>query len=360
MSFSIGIVGLPNVGKSTLFKALTKKQVDTSNYPFATIDPNVGVVAVPDERLTALAQLSRSEKVTPTVIEFYDIAGLVKNAHKGEGLGNQFLSHIGEVDAIAHVVRTFTDPNVTHVAGKAEPSDDIETINLELLMADLSVVHKRIEATEPKARTGEKAAKALLPILKKLADGFNQNTVAKSIPLTDEERALIKDLNLLTMKPLVYVLNIGEEQLKDIAQLKPPALIATEPWVAISAKLESELAELPPEEARAYLKELGLERSGLEQLILTCYRLLNLITFLTTGPEETRAWTARRGTTAPRAAGQIHTDFAKGFIKAEVINWKALLEAGSEIKAKERGLVRIEGKEYQIQDGDSVYFHTSA
>lgn len=360
MSFSIGIVGLPNVGKSTLFKALTKKQVDTSNYPFATIDPNVGVVAVPDERLAKLTAFSQSKKTVATVIEFYDIAGLVKGAHQGEGLGNKFLSHIGEVDAIAHVVRTFTDPNVIHVEGKTDPDSDVETINLELLMADHATVQKRMEATEGKLRSGDKQAKLVMPVLQKLLAGFNEHIPARKIELTDDERELIKDLNLLTIKPMIYVLNVAEDQLKDLANLKPPAAIATEPFVAISAKIESELAELSPAEAKEYLKELGLERSGLEELIQTCYRLLNLITFLTTGPEETRAWTVTAGATAPQAAGRIHTDFEKAFIKAEVINWQDLLDAGSEAKAKEKGLVRIEGKTYVMQDGDSVYFHTSA
>lgn len=360
MSFSVGIVGLPNVGKSTLFKALTKKQVDTSNYPFATIDPNVGVVAVPDDRLEKLTIFSESKKTVPTVIEFYDIAGLVKGAHKGEGLGNKFLSHIGEVDAIAHVVRTFTDANVIHVEGKTDPISDIETINLELLMADHATVQKRIEATEGKLRSGDKEAKMVMPVLQKLITSFNEHTPARKVSLTDDERELIKDLNLLTLKPMIYVLNVAEDQLKDIASVRPPEIIANEPYVVISAKIESELAELPPEEAKEYLKELGLERSGLEALIQTCYRLLNLITFLTTGPDETRAWTVTAGATAPQAAGRIHTDFEKGFIKAEVINWQDLLNAGSEPKAKEKGLIRIEGKEYVMEDGDTVFFHTNA
>ncbi|MFH0952336.1 MAG: redox-regulated ATPase YchF [Patescibacteria group bacterium] len=359
MSFSIGIVGLPNVGKSTLFHALTKKQVDTSNYPFCTIDPNVGVVAVPDERLEALAKISRSEKVTPTVIEFYDIAGLVRGAHKGEGLGNQFLSHIGEVDAIAHVVRTFEDPDVIHVVGKSEPEEDIDIINVELIMADLNIVQKRLETVEPKAKSGDKEMNKLLPVLNKLAQGFDQGKNARQLELSDDEKDLIKDLNLLTMKPSVYVLNVGENYLKDLSQAPVPDCIAGEPTVAISAKMEAELADLSTAEAENFLKELHLDQSGLERLVQTSYKLLNLITFLTTGPTETRAWTVKKGTLAPAAAGAIHTDFQTGFIKAEVINWQELVKAGSESNAKEKGLVRIEGKTYQIQDGDTVYFHTA-
>jgi len=348
MSFSIGIIGLPNVGKSTLFKALTKKQVDISNYPFCTISPNVGVVAVPDERLDKLASILKLEKVIPTTIEFVDIAGLVKNAHKGEGLGNQFLSHIREVKAIVQVVRDFQDANVAHVAGKIEPKSDIETVNLELIFADLATVDKRLKEVKPKANTGDKEAKELLPVLEKLKKALEEGRLANTIDFSEEERGLIKDLNLLTLKPVLYIYNIDESV--GSRDLTYPA------GVDISAKLESELADLSEKEAEEYRKEAGLTETGLDRLIKVSYQLLDLITFFTTQSNILQAWTVKKGAKAPEAAGVIHTDFAEGFIKAEVINWQDLVKLGGEHQAREKGLLRVEGKDYMVQDGDVIHF----
>lgn len=343
----IGIVGLPNVGKSTLFKALTKKEVVIENYPFATIDPNVGVVAVPDARLDALTALSKSEKTIPTSIEFVDIAGLVAGAHQGEGLGNQFLSHIREVDAIAEVVRDFIDPDIHHVNGTPDPERDQITIELELAMADAETLQKRISATEGKAKSGDKDASLQLAVYTKLYNAVREGMPARSVVLNEDEQYIAKLLNLLTSKPLIIVKNVSEA---DVAKRTKAGELA------ISAKIEAELAELDSEEAATYLKDLGLEQSGLDRLITECYSLLNLITYLTTGPKETRAWTVTAGSTAPIAAGKIHTDFIKGFIAAEVINWADLIEAGSEAKAREKGLLRLEGKTYIVQDGDVCNF----
>ena len=345
MSFSIGIVGLPNVGKSTLFKALTKKQVDAANYPFCTIDPNVGVVAVPDPRLEALGKVSNSEKIVPTTIEFIDIAGIVKGASKGEGLGNKFLANIREVDAIVQVVRQFSDSNVIHVAGKVDPDSDQETINLELIFADLATVEKRYDTNSKEVRAGKKEALELQPILERLKSGLEEGKLANKIIIDPEERLLVKDLCLLTMKPIIYVLNVDEDK-----------VFQETDFLTISAKIEAELAELPEEEAQAYLKELQLDSSGLDRLIKKAYDALDLITFITSGEMETKAWTIKRGTKAPQAAGVIHTDFEKGFIRAEVVNWKDLVEVGGEARAKERGLIRLEGKEYVMQDGDVCHF----
>lgn len=345
MSFSIGIVGLPNVGKSTLFKALTKKQVDAANYPFCTIDPNVGVVAVPDPRLEALGKVSNSEKIVPTTIEFIDIAGIVKGASKGEGLGNKFLANIREVDAIVQVVRQFSDSNVIHVAGKVDPDSDQETINLELIFADLATVEKRYDTNSKEVRAGKKEALELQPILERLKSGLEEGKLANEIVTDSEERFLVKDLCLLTMKPMIYVLNVDEDR-----------VFQETDFLTISAKIEAELAELPEEEAQTYLKELQLDSSGLDRLIKKAYDALDLITFITSGEMETKAWTIKRGTKAPQAAGVIHTDFEKGFIRAEVVNWSDLVEAGGEARAKEKGLIRLEGKEYVMQDGDVCHF----
>ncbi|MFC1663034.1 redox-regulated ATPase YchF [Patescibacteria group bacterium] len=359
MSFSIGIVGLPNVGKSTLFQALTKKQVDVSNYPFATIDPNVGVVAVPDQRLDKIAQITNSAKAMPTTIEFLDIAGLVKGAHKGEGLGNQFLSHIREVKAIAHVIRTFSDPDVVHVAGQSEPQNDIDTINIELLMADLKTVQNKLAEVVPKANSGEKEMQALLPVLEKVEAGFNQGQLTRQLGLSDDELLQINDLNLLTLKPTIYVLNVGEEYFKDLSKASVPDSIAGQPTVPISAKIEAELSELDEADAQEYLKDLHLEKTGLERLITTSYQALDLITFFSANPKEAHAWTVKRDTLIPEAAGVIHTDFQTGFIRADVINWQQLISAGSEQAAKEKGLIATEGKDYVVQDGDVIFIHAN-
>ena len=369
MSFSVGIIGLPNVGKSTLFKALTKQQIDTSNYPFCTIDPNVGIVEVPDERLNALARLSKSKKIIPTAIEFVDIAGLVKNAHKGEGLGNKFLSHIKEVDAICHVVRDFHVPDVTHVEGEVNPKSDIETINLELIMADLATVTNRIADTQGQAgpgrmtgKTNDKDAQKLLEIYTKIKNDLDKGE--SPTLLTDEEKEKTKDLNLLTQKPTLYVLNIDEKNINkkpttsNLAYLayRQAGRQAGQQSIPISAKIESELVDLPPDEQKLYLENLGLKQSGLATLITASYKLLNLITYLTTGPEETRAWTIRSGALAPEAGSKIHSDFEEKFIRAEIINWQDLVNAGTEIAAREKGLLRTEGKNYVVQDGDVIHF----
>ena len=343
----IGIVGLPNVGKSTLFKALTKKQVVIENYPFATIEPNVGVVAVPDERLILLAKVSHSEKIIPTSIEFLDIAGLVKNAHQGEGLGNQFLSHIREVNAIVEVVRDFKDDNVIHVEGAPDPKRDEDIIDIELAMADLETISRRLERVQGKAKSGDKTAAAEATFLEKIKSGLNQGRAVRDLELSREEKRELKSLNLLTSKPLLIVRNISEDQIKNAAD---------QDELAISAKIEAELADLEPAEAASYLQELGLPSSGLDRLIHKSYELLNLITFFTSGPKETRAWTIRRGTQAPEAAGVIHTDFEKGFIRAEIIHWDKLVEAGGETAVKEKGWMRLEGKEYVMRDGDVAHF----
>jgi len=345
MGFSVGIVGLPNVGKSTLFKALTKKQVDAANYPFCTIDPNVGVVAVPDERLDALAKVSNSAKIVPTTIEFVDIAGLVKNAHKGEGLGNQFLANIREVDAIVQVVRKFSDPNVVHVTGRVDPLSDRETINLELIFADLQTVEKRLAGLERDIKAGKKEAKELAELLIRVKKVLDNSQMASQALREEENLKLIKELSLLTAKPMIYVLNVDEDK-----------IFQETDFIAISAKVESELAELSDEEAKNYLKELKLDLSGLDKLIKKSYEILDLITYFTSGEIETKAWTIKKGTKAPQAAGVIHTDFEKGFIKAEVMNWQDLVKSGSEAAAKEKGLWRIEGKEYVVQDGDVMHF----
>jgi len=345
MSFSIGIVGLPNVGKSTLFKALTKKQVDAANYPFCTIDPNVGVVAVPDERLEALTKVSASAKTVYTTIEFVDIAGLVKGASKGEGLGNQFLANIRECDAIAQVVRQFSDPNVIHVDGKVDPESDKETINLELIYADLKTLQQRIGKNAKELHANSKEGKELQPILDKLKNGLDAGKMARDLMTDPKEIEAVRDLHLLTMKPMIYVLNVDEDKVYQDSD-----------YIAISAKIESELAELPPAEAKEYLQELKLESSGLDRLIKKAYEILDLVTFLTSGPTESRAWTIKKGTKAPQAAAVIHTDFEKAFIKAEVIDWQVFVEAGGEAKAREKGLIRTEGKEYVIKDGDVCHF----
>lgn len=366
MSFSIGIVGLPNVGKSTLFKALTKKQVNISNYPFCTVDPNVGVVAVPDKRLDKLAQVLKPTEVLPTTIEFVDIAGLVKGAHQGEGLGNQFLSHIREVDAICHVVRHFQDENVTHVTGKVDPASDIETINLELVMADFAIVDKRLEEIKARVKTGDKEAEKIMTILEKIKAKLETSEPAAKAELSEEEKQAIKDLNLLTLKPMLIVLNVNEKEINQgalaVAQLIS-AIDLKQPMIPLTAKIESELAELTKEERQEYIKELGLEKSGLDQLITASYKLLDLITFFTCQNNILQAWTVPQGTKAPQAAGRVHTDFEQGFIKAEITNWQDLVGVQNleplrspEHLAREKGLLRTEGKEYIVRDGDMCLF----
>ncbi len=349
MSFAIGIIGLPNVGKSTLFKALTKKQVDISNYPFTTIEPNIGVVSVPDQRLDQLAKLLKPEKVLPTHIEFIDIAGLVKNAHRGEGLGNQFLAQIREVKAKVHLVRVFADKNISHVTGDTHPEQDIAIVNLELIMADLATVTKRLEEVTPQANSGEKEALAQKPTLDKIKNHLNQYQLLNNLSLSDEEKESIKDLNLLTTKPTLYVLNVEEARRQQDFQLKLDYPIQA---ITLSAKLESELVDLSPRE----IKELGYQETGLDKLIKAAYQLLKLITFFTTQSNTLQAWTLSQGESAQMAAGEIHSDFAEGFIKADVINWQDLINAGSEKKAHEKGLIKTVGREYPVQDGDVIKF----
>ena len=359
----LGIVGLPNVGKSTLFNSLTKAGAESANYPFCTIDPNIGIVPVPDERLKKLGELYHSKKVTPAVIEFVDIAGLVKGASKGEGLGNQFLSNIREVDAIVHVVRCFEDTNVVHVDGSIDPLRDIETINLELIFSDIEILERRIAKTSKAARMDKEQAREL-DLQERMKAHLESGKLAKSFETDDEdELAWLAEYNLLTYKPVIFAANVGEEDLADDgannagvqAVRKFAAENGSEVFV-ICAQIEQEIAELDDDEKAMFLEDLGLKESGLEKLIAASYRLLGLMSFLTSGEDETRAWTIKVGTKAPQAAGKIHSDFERGFIKAEVINYQDLLDQGSIAAAKEKGLVRIEGKEYVVKDGDVILF----
>ncbi len=351
MPLSIGIVGLPNVGKSTLFTALTKKQAEAANYPFCTIEPNVGLVKVPDARLAALAEVSKPEKIIPTVIEFVDIAGLVKGASEGEGLGNKFLSHIRECDAICEVVRQFEDTNIIHVNNKVDPDSDRETIHLELALADLATVTKRLDTVTREAKAGaSKEAVLLKNVLERIKIELEKGGAARNLEFSDDEKIFIKSLSLITAKPLMYVINVKDADTTVSHSWNDGAVIA------IDAKLEAEIASLPEEEQADYVKELGLKESGLDRLIRAGYELLNLITFFTTGKDETRAWTVLRGAKAPIAAGVIHTDFIKGFIRAEIINWQDFVNSGSEAEARSKGLLRTEGKDYEIKDGDVCNF----
>ena len=359
----LGIVGLPNVGKSTLFNSLTKAGAESANYPFCTIDPNVGVVPVPDARLKLLGDCYQSRKVTPAVIEFVDIAGLVKGASKGEGLGNQFLANIREVDAIVHVVRCFEDPNVIHVDGSINPLRDIETIELELIFSDLEILERRISKVSRSARNDKGAAKELT-VLEKLKSHLEEGKPVKTLEFEDEdEEAMVSGYNLLTQKPVIFAANVSEDDLADdgasnpfVQEVREYAAGQNSEVFVICAQIEQEIAELDDDEKKMFLEDLGLQESGLEKLIKASYRLLGLLSYLTAGEDETRAWTIRQGTKAPQAAGKIHTDFERGFIKAEVVNYQDLLDCGSYAGAREKGLVRMEGKDYVVKDGDVILF----
>ncbi len=361
-SLEVGIVGLPNVGKSTLFNAITKAGAEAANYPFCTIEPNVGIVAVPDARLEVLTKMYNSKKTTPATVRFVDIAGLVEGASKGEGLGNKFLEHIRQVDAIAHVVRCFEDENITHVANTIDPLRDIDTIQTELCLADLEIVDKRLERLTRVLKSGNKEAKAENEILNKIKAALDEAKPARNVDLTAEELFLIRETNLLTLKPTLYVANVSEDEAADFADnpyvAKVLELAKSEgaQVVVICAKVESEIAELDDAEAKEFLAEIGLENSGLDRLIHAAFDLLGLMTFLTSGPDETRAWTIRKGTPAVKAAGKIHSDIERGFIRAEIVNYNDLVKLGSINAAREKGLVRLEGKDYIMQDGDVTYF----
>ena len=362
MALTAGIVGLPNVGKSTLFNAITKAGALAANYPFATIDPNVGVVEVPDARLDKLTELVEPKKTVPTAFEFTDIAGIVKGASKGEGLGNKFLSHIREVDAICQVVRCFEDGNITHVSGKVNPIDDIEVINLELILADLESVEKRVQRVSKMAKQKDKEALVEEPILLKLKEALEAEKPARSVELSDDELKVIKGLHLLTIKPMLYVANVSEDEVAEadeneyVKQVREYAAAEGAQVITICAKIEEEISELNDEEKAMFLEELGIKESGLDQLIRASYDLLGLATYFTAGVQEVRAWTFRKGMKAPQCAGVIHSDFERGFIRAETVSYDDLVEAGSMSAAKEAGKVRLEGKEYIVQDGDVMLF----
>lgn len=357
----LGVVGLPNVGKSTLFNAITQAGAEIANYPFCTIEPNVGVVAVPDERLDKLAALYDSKKITPTYLRFVDIAGLVKGASRGEGLGNKFLSHIREVDAIVHVVRCFVDSNITHVSDKIDPVSDIETINMELILADIETVNGKMGRALSMAKTGDKKYKMEAELLQRVLAHLESEKPVRTMELDEEEKAYVDDLFLLTAKPVIYAANIAESDLgkpdNDLVKaVEAKAAEENAEVLVICAKVEEELSQLDPEEKAMFLESYGIAESGLNRLVKKCYKLLHLISFLTAGEKETRAWTITEGTKAPQAAGKIHTDFERGFIRAEIVPYETMLELGGYNQAKEHGKVRSEGKDYVMKDGDVVLF----